>query len=190
MVIAPRLLRGPQKPDLSNAILTMIQLTQFARYEERRNQRLSLCLCAGAASGGGLVCVVTRRCRTAAYRNDLQHHSAARWQTRTQSQRNFLNYCQNKVFVKKSWSGAVETHFSNRTSAVVIQSLKDTPPLTDDSVIFTSDRLALGKVGGPLGDFCPRSVCATLGPTWWYSLCVSGLWGIWSCVQSTVHFAF
>ncbi|KAM8879357.1 uncharacterized protein naf1 [Spinachia spinachia] len=29
---------------------------------------------------------------------------------------------------------------------VVIQSLKDTPPLTDDSVIFTSDRLALGKV--------------------------------------------
>ncbi|KAJ4944913.1 hypothetical protein JOQ06_013452 [Pogonophryne albipinna] len=29
---------------------------------------------------------------------------------------------------------------------VIIQSLKDTPPLTDDSVIFTSDRLAVGKV--------------------------------------------
>ncbi|XP_075994591.1 uncharacterized protein naf1 [Genypterus blacodes] len=29
---------------------------------------------------------------------------------------------------------------------VVVQSLKDTPPLTDDSIFFTSDRLAVGKV--------------------------------------------
>lgn len=39
-------------------------------------------------------------------------------------------------------------------SAVIIQSLKDTPPLTDDSVIFTSDRVAIGKVGGPAGAVC------------------------------------
>ncbi|XP_029297887.1 H/ACA ribonucleoprotein complex non-core subunit NAF1 isoform X2 [Cottoperca gobio] len=29
---------------------------------------------------------------------------------------------------------------------VIIQSLKDTPPLTDDSIIFRSDRMAVGKV--------------------------------------------
>lgn len=38
--------------------------------------------------------------------------------------------------------------------AVIIQSLKDTPPLTDDSIIFRSDRLAVGKVGGPAGAVC------------------------------------
>ncbi|CAL8333033.1 unnamed protein product [Merluccius merluccius] len=29
---------------------------------------------------------------------------------------------------------------------IIVQSLKDTPPLTEDSIIFTSDRLAVGKV--------------------------------------------
>ncbi|XP_013878208.1 H/ACA ribonucleoprotein complex non-core subunit NAF1 [Austrofundulus limnaeus] len=29
---------------------------------------------------------------------------------------------------------------------VIIQSLKDTPPLKDDSILFTSDRVAVGKV--------------------------------------------
>lgn len=32
-------------------------------------------------------------------------------------------------------------------SAVIIQSLKDTPVLTDESILFRSDRLALAKVG-------------------------------------------
>lgn len=33
--------------------------------------------------------------------------------------------------------------------SVVVQSLKDSPPLTDDSILFRSDRVALAKVGGP-----------------------------------------
>lgn len=33
--------------------------------------------------------------------------------------------------------------------SVVIQSLKDAPPLTDDSILFRSDRTALAKVGQP-----------------------------------------
>lgn len=31
-------------------------------------------------------------------------------------------------------------------SAVIIQSMKDMPPLTEDSIIFTADRQAVGKV--------------------------------------------
>lgn len=31
-------------------------------------------------------------------------------------------------------------------SSVIVQSMKDTPPLNDDSIIFKSDRLAVGKV--------------------------------------------
>lgn len=34
-------------------------------------------------------------------------------------------------------------------SVVIVQSLKDTPALTDNSILFRSDRLALAKVGGP-----------------------------------------
>lgn len=36
-------------------------------------------------------------------------------------------------------------------SLVVVESLKDTPPLTEDSIIFTVDRLAVGKVSSQLG---------------------------------------
>lgn len=39
-------------------------------------------------------------------------------------------------------------------SAVIIQSLKDTPVLTDESILFRSDRLALAKVGWPAEAFC------------------------------------
>ncbi|XP_029909041.1 H/ACA ribonucleoprotein complex non-core subunit NAF1-like [Myripristis murdjan] len=42
---------------------------------------------------------------------------------------------------------------------VIIQSLKDTPPLTDDSIIFSSSRLALGKVFEVFGPVaCPLYV--------------------------------
>lgn len=34
-------------------------------------------------------------------------------------------------------------------STVVVQSLKDTPALTDESILFRSDRLALAKVSDP-----------------------------------------
>lgn len=33
--------------------------------------------------------------------------------------------------------------------SVIIQSLKDSPPLTDDSILFRSDGVALAKVGAP-----------------------------------------
>lgn len=35
-------------------------------------------------------------------------------------------------------------------SAVIVQSLKDTSPLTDDSILFTSERMSVGKVGAAL----------------------------------------
>ncbi|XP_061686367.1 H/ACA ribonucleoprotein complex non-core subunit NAF1 isoform X2 [Syngnathoides biaculeatus] len=37
---------------------------------------------------------------------------------------------------------------------VIIQSVKDSPPLTDDSIIFGSDRVALGKVFEVFGPVC------------------------------------
>lgn len=33
--------------------------------------------------------------------------------------------------------------------SVIVQSLKDAPALTDDSILFSSDRVALAKVGEP-----------------------------------------
>lgn len=55
------------------------------------------------------------------------------------------------------WSGqlTVEKHQRRLPGApvtsvlfsVVVQSLKDAPALTDDSILFRSDRVALAKVG-------------------------------------------
>lgn len=74
-------------------------------------------------------------------------------------------------------------------SAVIIQSLKDTPPLTDDSVIFTSDRLAVGKVCVSLylwpGVFNVLSVFLRANVL----LMRSGVRGVRSGLQSAVHSA-
>lgn len=42
-----------------------------------QHAKISCCLCVGAASRRGGVCVATRGCRTAACRNGLLHYSAA-----------------------------------------------------------------------------------------------------------------
>lgn len=86
-------------------------------------------------------------------------------------------------------------------SAVIIQSLKDMPALTDDSILFRSDRLALGKVGEPAQVVCMTTftfvnsaslhqfILILLVSTC-VSVCVSGVRCVWPSVQSTLHFAF
>lgn len=43
----------------------------------RPQAKMSHCLCVGAAGSRGGVCIVTGRCRTAAYRKSLQYYTAA-----------------------------------------------------------------------------------------------------------------
>lgn len=52
-------------------------------------------------------------------------------------------------------------------SAVIIQSLKDVPALTEDSIIFRSDRVALAKVSGALA---ARFNLIIMGDLSWQSL--------------------
>lgn len=52
------------------------------------------------------------------------------------------------------WISNLEKQTVICVSPVIIQSLKDMPALTDDSILFRSDRLALGKVGEPAQAVC------------------------------------
>lgn len=52
-----------------------------------------------------------------------------------------------QVTVKKHQWPLPGSRVTSVLFSVVVQSLKDAPPLTDGSILFSSDRVALAKVG-------------------------------------------